>query len=92
MSAKPKGYQPPVVDRTVYLQLSQVPRVLVSEYGIPVGAIPAYRQFNYAAVAMRIPTEMIGQRCFVRRTDIPAIIKHFGLSEVVGSLQTASAA
>jgi hypothetical protein len=93
MSTNPKGYMPPVIDTAVYLLLSQVPRTFVTEYGIPAAAVPSYRQFNYAAVAMRIPTEMIGKRCFVRRADIPAIIRHFGMTSTVdASFQTASAA
>jgi hypothetical protein len=92
MYVQPKGYRPPVVDHSVYLLLSQVPRVLVSEYGIPASTVPSYRRFNYAAVAMQIPSEMIGKRCYVRHEDIPAIIEHFGLSEVVDQLQPASVA
>jgi hypothetical protein len=92
MSANPKGYKPPVVDASVYLPLSQVPRTLVLDYGIPVCSVPSYRQFNYAAVAMKIPSEMFGKRCYVRRADLPAIIQFFGLSTVVGSLQPALAA
>jgi hypothetical protein len=93
MSVQTNGCRPPVVDRSVYLMLAQVPRALVSEYGIPASAVPSYRQFNYAAIAMRIPTEMIGKRYFVRHTALPAIIEHFGLaSSVVDRLKPASAA
>jgi len=92
MSVQTNGYRPPVVDRSVYLMLSQVPRVLVTEYGIPAGAVPSYRQFNYAAIAMRIPTEMFGKRYFVRHENVPAIIRHFDLSKENASPPVSTAA
>jgi hypothetical protein len=65
-----------------FILLAHLPRMLVTEYGVLAHAVPSYRRISYDAICMRIPTEMIGKRYYVRSGAVSAVIKHYGLTSI----------
>jgi hypothetical protein len=76
-----------------YIPQSHLPRLLVSEFGIPVDAVPSYRRIACDSGNMKIPSKIFCGRYYVARADLLKIISYYGLtSSVVDAPHVATAA
>jgi hypothetical protein len=66
-----------------YIAQPRLPRVLVTEYGVPLHEVPSYRRIVYDNTSAKLPTVLFGDRYYVARADIPAIIKFYGLTSMI---------
>jgi hypothetical protein len=66
-----------------FIQQARLPRLLVSEYGVPLHEVPSYRRISYDATNLTIPTTLFGGRYYVARADIPAIVRYYNLTSSI---------
>ncbi len=55
------------------------------------GALPSYRRLYFDVLSGKIPAENINGRWFVRRSDLPAIGKAFGMTPKVTAPKASAA-